>query len=663
MTASSTKKLHIDLETYSATDLITCGVYKYVEDPEFAILLLGYAYDDDPPAVVDLAQGEEIPEDLLAAITDPQIIKASYNANFERACLAKGIGKPMPAYQWECIARKAANAGLPRALAQVCEVLKLKEDQTKMKSGKALIQYFCKPCTPTQANGGRKRNLPHHDLEKWDLFKKYCGQDVVTERAVEKALEEYPTQPKAEQTIWCMDQLVNDYGVRIDLQLVKNILKYNTEYQAELLEKSQELTGLDNPNSLQQLKRWLQDEHDLEVESLNKDSVKEFIKTSDNQAVIEVLKNRQELAKTSVTKYDAMERTVCEDGRIRGMFLYHGASTGRWTGKFVQLHNLPKNKMKTLALARNTLKLGDFELFDMLYDNPMYVFSQLIRTVLIPSDGHVFVIADFSAIEARVLSWLADEEWRNEVFATHGKIYEAAASKMYNVPIEEITKDSPMRAKGKLAELALGYQGGSNAIKRIGGEALGMSDVEMAALVASWRNANGRIVELWATIEKIVENAIGTEKTGAVLKGPKGLLFFMKKKALCIKLPSGRVMVYHNAKLRPGRYKNEITYEGVNSLNSRWEAITTYGGCLVENIVQAISRDILAEAMAQFILDPECEHQVAFHVHDEIVLEVKEKDLEEALEEVKQKMRLTLRWAPGLILTADAFSSKYYMKD
>lgn len=654
------KILHIDLETYSETDLTRCGVYKYVEDPTFEIMLIAYAWNDEPVQIIDLAQGEEIPADIIAALCDPEILKMAHNANFERTCLAQALGVAMPPEQWECTAVRAATLGLPRSLESVGEILGLSEDERKMKAGKSLINYFSKPCPPTLRNGGRTRNLPHHDPDRWALYKQYCMQDVETERHVYEALKKYPETPTPEKELWYLDQKIIDKGALVDMQLVDNILEYYQSHTEALIERAQEITGLGNPKSVSQVKGWLE-EQGLEVESLNKDSVKELLDTTKNDDVIEMLEIRQELGKTSVSKYEAMKRAACNDNRIRGMLLFYGANkTGRWSGRIVQLQNLPKNTLEgeDLALARSIILEKDFELLEMLYDSPMDLFSQLIRTALIPKEGHVFIVADYSAIEARVLSWLANEKWRMEVFATHGKIYEASAAQMFKIPIESIDKGSPERAKGKVAELALGYQGATGALKAMGAEEMGLTDREISSLVTTWRNTNPAIVDFWRTSEKAAREAV--MNPGLVTRGPRGIEYEMILDTLFIKLPSGRRLAYKNARIKRIGTRTSLVHDEQNQNSNKWEESQTYGGKIVENITQAVARDCLAAAMMK--LD-KAGYTPTFHVHDEVVIEVPKEKAQEALKEITQLMAIDLDWTKGLILKAEAFTTEYYMKD
>ena len=658
-TTSWTKPvLHLDIETYSEADLLKVGVYKYTEHPSFEILMIAYAFDDEEVDIIDLAEGEEIPEWLFKALINPEVTKTAHNANFERTCLQKALKVAMPPEQWVCTAVRASTLGLPRSLAEVGKVLGLDEDKSKMKAGKALIRYFSVPCKPTKRNGGRTRNLPKHEPEQWEIYKRYCMQDVEAEREIEKLMSKYPATLEQEHQLWCLDQRINEKGVLIQTKLVNNILEYNSTHQDELLERARELTGLDNPKSISQAKEWLSDQG-VETESLTKDVVKDLIKETDDAEVQEFLELRQQLGKTSVSKYDAIARAINDDDRVRGILQFYGAErTGRWAGRIIQPQNLPRNNMSNLDEVRDLIINNEFELLELLYGNLMQVFSELIRTAIIAPEGYTFIVADYSAIEARVIAWLADEKWRLDVFAGHGKIYEASAAQMFKVPIDSITKDSPERAKGKVAELALGYQGSIGALKAMGGEAMGLSETEMKSLVDQWRKANYNIVKLWYNTESLAKAAI--KAPGTIIRGTRGVEFQMIGDTLFIKLPSGRRLAYKNAIIQQGAYKEEIVYDGKDQTTGRWSKVKTYGGKLVENITQAVARDCLAVALME--LD-KAGYRASFHVHDEVVIEVKDEDRKAAMDEITRLMALNLPWTKGLILTADAFETKYYMKD
>lgn len=650
----SMKLLSIDIETYSSVDLVKCGVYAYCESADFEILLFAYAVDDEEVQIVDLASGEKIPDDVLKAITDPAVIKTAYNANFERTCLAKHFVKPMPPEQWRCSSVHALMLGLPGHLEGVAKCLKLKEQ--KMKEGKALIRYFSVPCKPTKSNGGRTRNLPEHDPDKWTTFKDYCKQDVEVERQIRKKLGTFPI-PEMEQKFWELDQKINDEGVLIDIGLVNHAIQADTIFQENLYKEAVSLTGLENPNSPAQLKGWLQ-KQGLEVDSLAKKNVEALMVEVEYPAVKRLLELRQAMSKTSVKKYEAMQRSICRDHRIRGLLQFYGANrTGRWAGRLVQIHNLPRNNMNDLQIARDLLKSGNYEALELLFDNVPDVLSQLIRTAFIPSKGHRFIVADFSAIEARVIAWLAGERWRMEVFQSHGKIYEASAAQMFKVSIETIDKGSPLRQKGKIAELALGYGGSKGALKQMGALEMGLTEDELPELVSAWREANPNIVNLWWDIEAAAIKAV---KEKAVVKMQYGLTFHYTKGILLITLPSGRSLAYVRPKIgideRFG--KEQLTYEGIEQGSKQWGRIPTYGGKLTENIIQAIARDCLAVSMLRLA---EAGYQINFHVHDEVILDVPIGT--GSMEEVEKLMGQPIEWAPGLPLNADSFETDYYKKD
>lgn len=648
------KILAIDIETYSSVDLRSSGVYAYTESDDFEILLFGYAFDDEEVQLIDLASGGKIPEEVIQAITDSAVIKTAFNANFERTCLAKHLYKPMPPEQWRCSSAHALTLGLPGNLAGVAGCLNL--EVQKMSEGKALIRYFSIPCKPTKANEGRTRNLPHHDMEKWETFKDYCKMDVEVEREVRKKIENYPMIDK-ELKLWFLDQKINDYGVKIDNGLVKNAIECDEDYQNKRLEEALHLTKLENPNSPQQLKAWLS-ERGIEVDSLSKDKVSELLEETDNHEITRVLELRQDMSKTSVKKYEAMERAVCNDERIKGLLQFYGAITGRWAGRIINPQNLPRNDMSDLDLARNLLKSQSYETLELLFDSVPDVLSQLIRTAFIPSENSRFIVSDFSAIEARVIAWLAGESWRMKVFNSHGKIYEASASQMFSVPIEDVTKESELRQKGKISELALGYQGSIGALKTMGAIEMGLLEEELKPLVDTWRKANPNIVKLWWDIERAAIKAV---KERIVVTMQYGLKFNYRSGILFITLPSGRNLAY----VRPligidERFgKDKLTYEGIMPGTRKWGRVDTYGGKLTENIIQAIARDCLAESMIR--LD-EAGYKITFHVHDEVVIDVPN-NFGSSSEEVEEIMGMNIQWAPGLPLSAEAFESDYYKKD
>lgn len=654
--------LGIDLETYSSVEIKEAGAYAYVDSPDFEILLFAYAFDDDPIRVIDLTDFEDIPVDVVSAIFNPNIQKTAFNVNFERTCLTKYFRKELPVEQWACTAVHALTLGLPGNLDGVSKALRLPQDKAKMGVGKSLINYFCKPCKPTKVNEGRTRNLPHHAPEKWALFKTYCGQDVEAERAARKMMIRFQPLPE-EHRLWCLDQQINDTGVKVDMTLVAQAITCDEQYQKRLTEEAFKLTGLANPKSVAQLKGWLQSEG-LEIESLNKESIVGLLEQTESGTVKRVLELRQEMAKTSVKKYEAMKRSYCSDGRIHGLLQFYGANrTGRWAGRLVQVQNLPQNKLKDLDLARQLLRSGDFGLLELLFGNVPNVLSQLIRTAFIPADGYRFIVSDFSAIEARVIAWLAGEKWRLDVFKSHGYIYEASASAMFHVPWSEFQayidqdKKHPLRQKGKVAELALGYQGGPGALVKMGALKMGLAEEELPGLVKAWREANPNIVQMWWDIEKAAITAV-QEKTTVAFR--LGISFIYQSGMLFIKLPSGRRLAY----ARPRMEREEkfdrmgLTYEGMNQETKQWGRLNTYGGKLVENIVQAIARDCLREAMFRCA---DAGYQTVMHVHDEVVLEAPYGF--GSVEHACGLMGIPIDWAPGLLLRGDGYETSYYKKD
>lgn len=643
----SQKVLRIDIETYSGRDLTNCGVYAYTESEDFEILLFAYAYDDGPVKVIDLTI-DEIPDTVLEDLNNRRVLKTAHNANFERTCLAKYYNRQMPPEQWQCTMVHGTLLGLPASLDMMSKALRLAQE--KNSEGKALIRYFCMPCKPTKINGGRTRNYPEHAPEKWAKFIEYCGQDVVVERAIAKKIAKFPF-PEDEQRNWELDQRIADKGVRIDVDLVNHAIACQERYQASLSEKAKGLTGLENPNSVQQLKDWLAD-MGYPVSSLNKDSVSELLADEDlDEDVREMLLLRQEMSKTSIKKYEKMQHARCHDGRVRGLLQFYGANrTGRWAGRLVQVQNLPRNYIKDIAEVRKDLKAGDYEAFEMMYSNVPDVLSQLIRTAFIAEDGYTFDITDFSAIEARVIAWLAGEQWRLNVFNSHGKIYEASASQMFHIPIEEVDKN--LRQKGKVSELALGYNGGVNALIAMGALEMGLKENELQGIVDAWRKASPAITSLWRGVEKHAKLAISTRKSQKY----KGLTFYYEAGILFIRLPSGRNLAYFRAKLVSGKYGPQICYEGVT--DKGWRKQYTYGGKLVENIVQAIARDCLAISLRRI---EDAGIDTVMHVHDEAITEVQES--ESSVDKLNAILAEPISWAPGLPLQGDGFSSDFYMKD
>ena len=643
------KNLSVDIETFSSIDLTKSGVYRYAEAPDFEVILLGYSVDGGDVIVLDLASGDVLPVEIREALLDDTVIKWAFNAQFERVCLSRYLGTWLKPDAWKCTMIWSAYMGLPLSLLGVGAVLGI--EKQKLVEGKELIRYFSKPCKPTKANGGRTRNLPADAPDKWEAFKAYNARDVEVELAIQRRLKNFP-MPDHEWQNYYLDQEINDRGIMLDMEFVREAIDLDNRSRSDLITAMRELTGLENPNSVTQLKSWLA-EQGLKTERVDKASVKELLKEVPAQ-VGSVLEMRQSLAKSSVRKYAAMENAVCLDGRARGLLQFYGANrTGRFAGRLIQVQNLPRNNLPDLGQARGLVKSGDHETIEVLYDSVPLVLSDLIRTAFIPKPGCQFIVADFSAIEARVIAWLAGESWRNAVFADHGKIYEASASQMFGVPIEEITKDSPLRQKGKIAELALGYGGSVGALKAMGALEMGLAEEELQPLVNAWRTANPNIVRLWWEVDKAASLAVRERTTTHCY----GLCFEFRSGMLFITLPSGRRLAYVKPKIGLNRFgRDAVTYEGIGN-TKKWERIETYGPKLVENIVQAISRDILCDAMRR--LD-DAGLSIVMHVHDEVVIEADDGVL---LDEVCQIMSITPPWAKGLILRADGFMCPFYQKD
>ena len=651
----------IDIETYSSVDLAKAGVYAYTEAPDFDILLIGYKYDDeDEVHVIDtLAVDRDFDEELYEfrqALTDPSIVKTAFNANFERTCLAKWTGAAMPPEEWRCTMIKALTMGLPGNLADAGMALGLPEDKLKDPQGKALIQFFSKPCKPTRTNGQRTRNLPAHDPEKWKLFIAYNRQDVVTEQEILKRLAVYKI-PDSEQALWSLDQHMNDNGVKLDIPMVEKIVEYDTQRRQELQEEAQTITGLSNPNSLAQLKRWLASQG-VEMASVTKDTIAEALAGDLPENVRRMLEIRTALGKTSVAKYSTMLTAVCQDHRLRGILQFYGANrSGRWAGRLVQTHNLAKNSLPDLDLARELAAAGDFDTMQTLFGETAFVFSELIRTAFIPSDGCRFVVSDFAAIEARVISWISGEEWRLEAFRAGKDIYCETASQMYKVPVVKHGENGHLRQKGKVAELACGYQGGIGAMKRMdkGGT---IPEEELQAVVDAWRAANPKIPKLWRTCELAAKTAIEEHRTVRIAHG---IAFSYINGNLFIKLPSGRKLCYWDTRLKldPRDGRDHIVYMGVNQETKQWGETETYGGKLVENIVQATARDCLAVAMTRV---SELGYKIVMHVHDEMIVDVPNED-KEAPAVINDIMGQPIDWAPGLPLKGDTYETPFYKKD
>lgn len=653
--------LHIDIETFSSVDLKKSGLYKYVQAPDFKILLFAYAYDNEPVQIVDLEQGESLSPQIIYDLRNPEVIKMAHNAAFEFYCLSKFYITKLE--QWRCSMIHALYCGYPASLNAAGEAMNLPQDKKKLGIGKALIKFFCVPCKPTAKNGLRTRNLPKHDPERWKLFKEYCRQDVVTERTIENMLYEYEV-PESEWVNWRLDQIININGVAMDIELIQGALTISKDIQEELKGKAVDITGLDNPNSVSQLKAWIEQNSELELDNLNKQTIADILADkSGTDEIQEILKIRQELGKTSVKKYEAMEACMCEDGRIRGLLQFYGANrTGRWAGRLVQVQNLPRNYIGTLDIAREFVKHRRIEAIKMVYGNVPDTLSQLIRTAFVPGDGCHFAVADFSAIEARVISWLSGENWRLEVFRTHGKIYEASASAMFGVPIETIAKGQPnyqLRAKGKIAELALGYGGGQGALINMGALKMGLTEEELPEIVQRWRGSNRRIYDFWYKVQKAAQEAI---QYGVITSLDKGITFSRDSDFLIVTLPSGRSLYYNSPSIEKNEMgRDEIYYKGLNQTNKKWSRISTWGGKLVENIVQAVARDLLANAILNLYRNG---YKINFHIHDEVILEIPDEDTEKTLDDAIRLMCDLPSWAEGLPLNADGFDhAAYYKKD
>lgn len=645
------KTLSIDIETYSDIPLQKTGVYRYCESPNFEILLFGYSIDSGPVQVVDLACGEHIPKEVLAALEDDSVIKWAFNAAFERVCLSRYLGYPTGEYldpeSWHCSMVLAATMGLPLSLEGVGAVLGL--EKQKLTEGKELIKYFCQPCLPTKANGQRTRNRPFHAPDKWELFKRYNARDVEAEMGIQQKLSKFPVPPQVWEE-YDIDQEINDRGVRIDMELVEQAIQMDARSRQELTDAMKRMTALENPNSVQQMKQWLSD-NGMETDSLGKKVVAELLKTAPPE-LAEVLTLRQQLAKSSVRKYQAMEKTVCSDNRARGMFMFYGANrTGRFSGRNIQLQNLPQNHLPDLAEARALVRSGDFDAVELLYEDVPDTLSQLIRTAFIPRDGAQFLVADFSAIEARVIAWFAGETWRQEVFSTGGDIYCASASQMFKVPVEKHGINGHLRQKGKIAELALGYGGSVGALKAMGALEMGLTEEELPQLVDAWRQSNPNIVKFWWAVDRAVMEAVRYKHTNTDY----GLTFSCRSGMLFITLPSGRKLAYVKPKVGTNKFGGEcITYEGIGS-TKKWERLDSYGPKFVENIVQATARDILCYAMRTLRC---C--SIVMHIHDELVIEA---DPRMSLDAVCEQMGRTPPWAKGLLLRADGYATPFYKKD
>lgn len=661
MTEGKRHILSVDIESFSSVDLAAAGVYHYVESDDFEVMLVGYAFGDQDVHVIDLTQdgypgANETDREFWKALTDPTVEKHAYNASFERQALERYTGKEMPPEQWVCTMVRALTLGLPGSLAAVGEALGLPKDEQKDKQGKALIQYFCKPCKPTRRNGERTRNLPEHDPDKWALFKEYNRQDVVAERAIAKWLDEIEELYEPEWRLWCLDQHMNDRGIRVDVDMVRKIVEYDERRGAELMEEAQELTGLNNPNSVSQLAGWLTAQG-VPMSSVTKDTVSAALKQDIPENVRRVLEIRQALGKASVKKYAAMLNAVCEDGRLRGILQFYGANrTGRWAGRLVQVHNLARNSLPDLELARELAAEGDFDTMQTLFGETAFVFSELVRTAFIASEGCRFVVSDFSAIEARVIAWLAGEQWVLDAFEAGKDIYCETASMMYKVPVVKHGENGHLRQKGKISTLACSYQGSIGAMKAMDPSGT-IPEEEMTAVVDAWRKANPNIVKLWYDYEKAAKTCIRERRT---VKRPHGIEFVYHDGCMFIKLPNGRKICYwgmHIEESADGR--EHLVFMGVNQETKKWGRVETYAGRLVENATQSVARDCLAEAMQRVTA---AGYNIVMHVHDEMIVDVPTED-KDAAERITELMSIAPEWAEGLPLKGETYETPFYKKD
>lgn len=653
------RTLSIDLETYSEIDIAKCGSFRYIDDESFEILLLGYAFDDEPVTVIDLTADEEVPADFLAALYDPEVTKTAWNCAFERFGLWKHFGRYCPPEQWSDTMILSAVCGLPLGLGEAGKALRLEADEAKDREGKALIRYFCSPCRPTKVNGGRTRNLPQHDTDKWALFIEYNRQDVVAERTIRKRLLRWEPD-SLEHRFWCLDARINERGMRVDRELVHNAIAMDARYKAELTEQAVAISGLENPNSVAQIKQWLLEQEGIEVPSLNKKVVAEVVSQLNGERAKQFMALHARLAKSSTKKYEAMERSACADAHIKGCFQFYGANrTGRFAGRLVQLQNLPQNHMEDLAVARSLVRDNDYETVRLLYDSVSDTLSELIRTALIPEPGHRFIVADFSAIEARVIAWIAGEQWRLDVFRNGGDIYCASASQMFHVPVVKHGENGHLRQKGKIAELALGYGGGANALKAFGADKMGMTEEEMVNTVDLWREASPRVCALWRALERAAIRCV-VHKTPQV-SAIGGIRFEMECGVLWMTLPSGRRIAYYGAEYGPSRFHRDrraLSYMGVDQKTKRWGRVETWGGKLAENVTQATARDCLRDTMLAL---EDAGYDIRAHVHDEVI--ISEPRDGRTVEDVSAIMGRELPWASGLPLRGDGYACDFYMKD
>lgn len=661
------KTLHIDIETYSSVDLAKAGVYKYAESSDFQILLFAYAYDDGPVTVLDLTK-MELPPEIVADLDDPTVCKKAHNAQFERICLSAYLRNVYcpgdmetswylpPDAGWYCTMVHSSMCGLPSSLKQVGEALGLAEDKKKLATGQALIRYFCQPCKATKANGGRTRNRPEDDPVKWSEFVEYNRQDVVTEMEIEKSLCALYIMPNEELFRYWTDQKINDQGVRIDMDMVRRILDYSGVHNTKVKAEAAQISGV-SISSVIQLKEWIKERTGQDLASLTKGVLDDLIRSQKDPAVRRVLECRQEIGKISCKKYNVFENAVCEDGRVHGILQFYGSRTGRWAGRLIQPQNLPRNSFDDFDEARALVKAGNWDLLELCYPSINDVFSTLIRTAIIPKDGCTFAVADYSAIEARVIAWLADEQWRLDAFHNGKDIYCQSASQMFGVPVEKHGVNADLRKKGKVAELACGYGGGVAALKAFGADKMGLTETDMTDIIAKWRQSSPKICQLWKTFDRMVERAM----KGREMTGPKGITFRIHDNVLEVKLPSGRCLIYQHPRFteEPGRGQR-FTFDGLNQTTRKWEPVFTWGGKLTENIIQAIARDCLAIAidrMAEEGLLP------VMHIHDEVVVEVPAADQGRWLKHLEDIMARPIPWAEGLELTAAGFTADYYQKD
>lgn len=653
------RTLSIDLETYSEIDIAKCGSFRYIDDESFEILLLGYAFDDEPVTVIDLTADEEAPADFLAALYDPEVTKTAWNCAFERFGLWKHFGRYCPPEQWSDTMILSAVCGLPLGLGEAGKALRLEADEAKDREGKALIRYFCSPCRPTKVNGGRTRNLPTDAPDKWAQFIEYNRQDVVAERTIRKRLLRWEPD-SLEHKFWCLDARINERGMRVDRELVHNAIAMDARYKAELTKQAVAISGLENPNSVAQIKQWLLEQEGIEVPSLNKKVVAEVVSQLNGERAKQFMALRARLAKSSTKKYEAMERSACADAHIKGCFQFYGANrTGRFAGRLVQLQNLPQNHMEDLAVARSLVRDNDYETVRLLYDSVSDTLSELIRTALIPEPGHRFIVADFSAIEARVIAWIAGEQWRLDVFRNGGDIYCASASQMFHVPVVKHGENGHLRQKGKIAELALGYGGGANALKAFGADKMGMTEEEMVNTVDLWREASPRVCALWRALERAAIRCVAHKTPQVSAIG--GIRFEMECGILWMTLPSGRRIAYYGAEYGPSRFHRDrraLSYMGVDQKTKRWGRVETWGGKLAENVTQATARDCLRDTMLAL---EDAGYDIRAHVHDEVI--ISEPRDGRTVEYVSAIMGRELPWASGLPLRGDGYACDFYMKD